>query len=128
MSKDWPVALRWKHSKVVMLLTNCMDPSKLTSVERRQKGTSERLKVPCPTIIKEYNSQMNGVDIDDQLKTSYEIDGKSRFWYHLRIFFNLMDSVVVNTHSIYKKKVNAKMSLHNFKIILAESLINRFSS
>ena len=71
---------------------------------------------------------MNGVDIDDQLKTSYEIDGKSRFWYHLRIFFNLMDSVVVNTHSIYKKKVNAKMSLHNFKIILAESLINRFSS
>ena len=71
---------------------------------------------------------MNGVNIHDQLKTSYEIDRKSRFQYYLRIFFNLMDSVVVNTHVIDKKKVNAKMSLLNFKIILSESLINRFSS
>ena len=39
-----------------------------------------------------------------------------------------MDSVVVNAHVIYKKKVNAKMSLLNFKIILPELLINRFSS
>ena len=111
-----------------MLLTNCMDPSKLTSVERRQKGTSERLKVPCPAIINEYNSHMNGFEIHDQLKTSYEIDRKSRFRYYLRILFNLMDSVVVNVHVIYKKKVNAKMSLLNFKIILIESLINWFSS
>ena len=33
VSKDGLVTLRWKDSKVVMLLTNCMDPSKLTSVE-----------------------------------------------------------------------------------------------
>ena len=39
-----------------------------------------------------------------------------------------MDSVVVNAHVICKKKVNAKMSLLNFKLILAELLINRFSS
>ena len=37
-----------------------------------------------------------------------------------------MDSTVVNAH--YKKKVNAKMSLLNFKIILPKSLIKRFSS
>ena len=51
---------------------------------------------------------MNGVNIQDQLKISYEIDGKSRFWYYLQIFFDLMDSVNVNAHVIYKKKVNAK--------------------
>ena len=105
---------------------------KVTSVERRQKGTSERLKVPCPGIIKEYNSDMNGVDMHDQLKTSNEIDRKSRFRYlhfsgisgirYLRFFFSLMDSVVVNAHVIYKKKID----LLSFKIILAESLINRF--
>ena len=111
-----------------MILTNYMDLSKLTSAERRQKGTSERSKVPCPATIKKYNSHVNGVDIHDDLKTSYEIDCKSRFWYYLRIFFDLMDSVVANAHVIYKKKVNAKMSLLNFKIILAELLINRFSS
>ena len=56
------------------------------------------------------------------------VDRKSRFRYYLRISFDLMDSVVVNAPVIYKKKVNAKMSLLNFKIILAELLINRFSS
>ena len=115
MSKDGLVTLRWKDSKVVVLLINCLDPSKLTSVERRQKGTSEKLKVPCPGIIKEYNSDMNGVDMHDQLKTSNEIDRKSRFRYlhfsgisgirYLRFFFSPMDSVVVNAHVIYKKKI-----------------------
>ena len=132
MSKDGLVTLRWKDSKVVVLLINCLDPSKLTSVERRQKGTSEKLKVPCPGIIKEYNSDMNGVDMHDQLKTSNEIDRKSRFRYlhfsgisgirYLRFFFSPMDSVVVNAHVIYKKKID----LLSFKIILAESLINQF--
>ena len=71
---------------------------------------------------------MNSINIHEQLKISYEIDRKSRFWYYLQIFFGLMDSVVVHTHIIYKKKVNAKISLLDFKIILSESLINRFSS
>ena len=39
-----------------------------------------------------------------------------------------MDSTAVNVHAIYEKKVNAKMSLLNFKITFAESLINRLSS
>ena len=99
-----------------------MDPSKLTSVERHQKGTSERLKVPCPAIIKEYNSRMNGVNIHDQLKTSYELIANQGSG----IIYEFSSTSWI--HVIYKKKVNAKMSLLNFKIILAESLINRFSS
>ena len=67
VSKDGLVALQWKDSKV-MLLTNCMDLSMLADVEWRQ----ERLKVPCPAIIKEYKSHINGVDIHNQLKTSYK--------------------------------------------------------
>lgn len=34
VSKDGLVALRWKDSKVGMLLSNSMDPSKLISVEQ----------------------------------------------------------------------------------------------
>ena len=70
--------------------------------------------------MKEYNSDMNGVDIHDQLKTSCVTDRKSRFRYYLRIFFDLIDSVAVNSYVLYKKKVNAKINLLNFKIILAE--------
>ena len=128
ISKDGLVALRWFDSKVVMLLTNCMDPSKLVNVERRQKGSSEKLKLPCQAIIKDYNGHMNGEDIHDQLKTAYEIDRKSKFRYYLRIFFDLMDSCVVNAHVIYKMKINSEVNLFKFKVMLAESLINGFTS
>ena len=37
-------------------------------------------------------------------------------------------SVVVNVHVNYKKKVNAKMSQLNFKVVLDESSIKRFFS
>ena len=53
-----------------------MDPSKLASVEQRQKETSEGLEVRCSVIIKEYNPHIIGVNIHDQLKTRYEIDRK----------------------------------------------------
>ena len=39
-----------------------------------------------------------------------------------------MDTTVVNAHVIYKKTVDSKMNLFKFKVTLAESLINRFSS
>ena len=62
VSKDGLAPLWWKGSKVVMLLINCLDPSNKTSVEWRQKGTSESLKVPCPAIIKKFDSHKNGVE------------------------------------------------------------------
>lgn len=39
-----------------------------------------------------------------------------------------MDSVVTNAYIIYKKKVNARLSLFHFKVILVESLISSFKS
>ena len=50
-------------------------------VEGMQKGKSGKLKCSCPDIIKEYNSHMKGVDIDDQLKTTYDVDRNSKFRY-----------------------------------------------
>ena len=55
-------------------------------------------------------------------------DRKSRFWHYLCIFFDLMDSVVANSHVIYNKKVNAKMILLDFKVFIDEALINHFTS
>ena len=71
---------------------------------------------------------MNWVDIHDQLKATNKTDWKSRFRYYLSVLFFNTNSDPVNAHIIYKKKVNAKMSLFHFKFILAEFLINKFFS
>ena len=57
VSKDELVALRWKDSKLGILLSNSMDPSNLNSVEQQQKGKLKKLRVMCPAIIKEHNSR-----------------------------------------------------------------------
>ena len=62
-----------------MLLSSSMDPSKLISVEQRLKGKLKKKKLQCSAITKEHNSRINGVEIHDHLKTTYETDQKSKF-------------------------------------------------
>ena len=47
VTKDGLAALRWMDSRVAMLLSNFRDPSKLSTVKRREKGQSERSRVLC---------------------------------------------------------------------------------
>ena len=104
LSKDGLLALGWNDSHLVMLLNNYMDPSKLTSVVQRQKRNSKKLKLSCPAIIKKYDSHKNGVDIHDQLKTTYDNDWKSKFRYYLRAFFNLMIQLLSMSALFTKRK------------------------
>ena len=45
---------------------------------------------------------MGGVDLTDQLKECYEIDGRSRIKYYMRIFFDLIDIGTNNSYIVYK--------------------------
>ena len=101
-----------------------MDPSRMTNVARRQKGKPDKLKWQCPYTIAKYNLHMIGVDTYDKIG----VRPKVTFWYYHRIVLNLMDSVVVNSYIIYKKGLNGKTSLLEFKIILTDTLIENFSS
>lgn len=123
------MVLRLKAKKLLTVVAPIFSSVKMGLFDYHgQKGKSQKVNVLCLTIIKEYNSHMNGVDIHDQLTTIYEIYQKSRSQYYLRVFFHLMDSVVTNAYIIYKKKVNARLSLFHFKVILVESLISSFNS
>ena len=59
--------------------------------------------MPCPSIVKEYNNGVGGVDLLDQRTAVYKVDRKSSSGrYYLRLFFDLMDIAVVNSHVVYK--------------------------
>ncbi|XP_049952233.1 piggyBac transposable element-derived protein 3-like [Schistocerca serialis cubense] len=65
-------------------------------MKRRQSGSSEKIDVQCPLMIRKYNKWMGGVDLMDQKKVTYEIDRKAKIKYYLRIFFDLLDIGVNN--------------------------------
>ena len=100
---------------------------KVSTVTHRVKGQSAKIHVPCPEITKDYNSGIGGVDLLDQKAAAYKLDRKSSGGrYYLRLFFDLMDMSVVNSHAIYK--VLYPLELLDFNIILAKSLIGTYNS
>lgn len=90
-------AVKWKDKRSVHVISNFHNPRDVTTVKRRTKdGTTE--DVPCPTMLRDYNKYMNAVDKFDQKKSCYEVDRKSRKWWH-RIFFYFLHACVVNSFS-----------------------------
>lgn len=66
---------------------------------------------------------MGYVDKADMLKSIYEIDRKSKKWWH-RIFFHFLDICVVNSYIIYKTRGGAHITLKEFRGAVIEGLIN----
>ena len=66
---------------------------------------------------------MGGVDLLDSLLGYYCNKIKSKKWYH-RIFFNLIDMVIVNAWILWRKYKNADVHLVDFKLAIANLLAN----
>lgn len=68
---------------------------------------------------------MGYVDAFDMYKSIYEIDRKSKKWWH-RIFWYFLDMTVVNAFIIFKKRSVSSaniLSLKDFKMTIALGLV-----
>ena len=100
----------------------------LLAMQRRLKGSSSKIPVNCPNGIKLYNSKMGGVDLMDQLKSTYQLDQRPKFQFHLHLFFDLFDVALVNSFIVYKKLENKDLTLKEFKICIALKFMASFVS
>ena len=66
---------------------------------------------------------MGGVDLMDQPTAAYWLDRKSSVRFYFLIFFDLMDIACVNSYLIYNMKNPNKLSLLDYKIVVAKNLI-----
>ena len=88
------VAVQWRDTKVVTLLSTAHNMNEMTEVSRTQKDGSKK-KVACPKAIADYTRSMGGVDRFNQLKSSYSTSRRSRKWWH-RLFYFLLDANLVS--------------------------------
>ena len=112
----------------VLLLSFALEGMNDISVQRREKGSKTKYSVPCPKIVKLYNSSMGGVDLMDQRTAGYCLDWKSSVRFYLPIFFDLMDILCVNSHLIYNIKHPNRLSLLDYKIVVTKNLIQYHQS
>ena len=124
------VDVKWYDNRGVTLVRTCLEGcNQISSVSHRVKDKSAKIPVPCPAIVKEYNNSIDGVDLLDQRTAAYKLDRKLSSWrYYVRLFFDLMDIAVVNSHAVYKALYTKGMELLDFKIVIAKSLIGAYDS
>ena len=116
-------------NKSVILLSNYFNPKETQQIERRVKGSKDKVKVTCPSVIQEYNQFMGGVDLSDQMKVTYEVDRRSKFRFYLRVFFDFLDIAVVNSKIVYNKIESApSLSSLDFRYSITQTMTRKFSS
>ena len=109
-------AAEWINNKFVILLSNYHYPRAVKDIDKRVKGSKDKVNVSCPAVVYEYNQYMGGVDLSDQLKVSCQV-GR-------RILFGFLDIAVVNSKIIYDKWDSAfDVSGMKFRSSLARSMI-----
>lgn len=125
---DWRITddgiscLKWIDKRTVLMASNFHRPD-LTETVMRKKKNGEKEEISCPVIIKDYNANMGFVDKADMLKSTYEIDRKSKKWWH-RIMWHFVDVSVVNSYIIYNERIGSKsMDLKTFRLSVALGLV-----
>lgn len=122
---------KWKDrgKKCVVIAGTMTKITDRTTVKRMTKEGS-RVDIACPQSIANYNKNMGGVDLFDQLHSNYSIAWKSRRWW-LKLLFYFIDASIVNAYILYKIHVqpNRTPKTHLiFRSILANQLIGDFST
>ncbi|XP_063384488.1 piggyBac transposable element-derived protein 3-like [Cydia fagiglandana] len=120
----------WKDNKIVTLLSDYIGSEPMGISARYDKKQKQKVEIPCPKIVQEYNMHMGGVDLMDSYLGRYRIRVKSRKWY-LRLFYHLLDLAVINSWILMKKNCIAKdvptkqlPNLGQFRNELADVLCN----
>ena len=119
------MAVKWIDNKAVHVISTRINAEILTA-ERRIKGDANKIKVFCPAIIKDYNKHMGGVDLNDRLKITHELDRRGTRYY-LRIAFDMFDQAIVNSRIVFntinpENKLNGK----EYRLKVSEGIVKGY--
>ena len=119
------IIVKWIDNKAVLLGNTLYGVEPIESVKRFNKQKKKKVDVNCPTIIKQYNKHMGGVDTANALMGLYKSPHKAKRWY-FPIFTYLLDVCVINAWLLYRadcKALNKKLDpLKKFRLGIAKVL------
>ena len=110
-SADGILAMRWKDNKIVTVLSSDAGVEPMKTVLRYDRTAKEKVEVPCPNVIREYNGKMGGIDKSDMLVHLYKTPMKARRWY-MKLFGYVLDVCICNAWLLYKRDCIALKENH----------------
>ena len=70
-------------------------------VMKRPKGGREKVPIPCPTAVYDYNQFMGGVDLVDQNLSYYSLTLRRTIKWWEKVFWRLIDISIINSWIIF---------------------------
>nr|CAH7765175.1 unnamed protein product [Callosobruchus chinensis] len=123
--------VKWFDNKAVILVSTYVSVEPVVTATRYNKNKKDKIEIPCPNIVKQYNRHMGGVDLMDMLVSLYRTRLKSRRWY-LSIFAQMVDLCINNAWLLYRREKQLisletddsvdEMPLKDFRYYVSKSL------
>ena len=111
LSRNGVTVLKWMDKKEVTFCTTAKahSPLALVTTMRRRAVVDpvthvlkrQMAEITVLNVAKDYNYNMNGVDIQDQMRTVFNIKLRKRKWW-FSIWFFLLETCICNAYIAYK--------------------------
>jgi len=129
VSNDGKIAaIKWRDSKCVSLISTVAGLDPVKNVQRWCKKDKKYIEVPCPAVVQNYNANMGGVDVVDQMIEYYRMYHKTRKWT-LKVLIHFLELAVVNAWREYQAECKAAnvpkkkiLDLLNFRLSVGQTL------
>ena len=116
-SRDGVVVAKWKDKRDVLMISN------MHSLEMVEVSNKRGEKKSKPSIIRDYNSYMSGIDRADQMMSYYDSLRKTTRWYK-KVALHLFDIFIFNAYFLNcKYGVDKTISLLKYKEIVVKELM-----
>ena len=121
----------WHDKRQVAVLSSNCQPNQTMVVKRRTKQPPYVKDISMPAPIRQYNTFMGGVDLNDQFQSYYPSGRTGMKWWRY-IFWFLLDVSICNAMVLERLSSHAdtgrkRRALLHFKLQLAKELIGGFS-
>ncbi|XP_048012364.1 piggyBac transposable element-derived protein 4-like [Megalobrama amblycephala] len=118
------LAVKWHDKRDVHVLTT-VHPTGMAATGKLDHITGQaKMKPVC---VLEYNKKMGAVDKADMMTGFLECTRKSTKWYK-KIFFHLLDMVLLNSHIVYWQITGKEITSLQFRTNLMRGLLKEYST
>ncbi|KAH8022498.1 hypothetical protein MRX96_054168 [Rhipicephalus microplus] len=120
VTKDGDVILvRCEDNGVVNVASSYVDVDDLSTARRWSEATKQHVDIPCPALIKDYNTFMGAVDKMDFFLSLYPLRQRTKKW-PVRVICHFVSFAIVNSWLEYVKHAEAnRMQSKNTLDLLA---------
>ncbi|KAG1934670.1 piggyBac transposable element-derived protein 3 [Pimephales promelas] len=94
--------VKWYDNKPVLLVSVVHGRQPEDTCQRWDKKKKQYVTVSRPSIIREYNSKMGGVDLMDRMISNYRMSTRTKKWT-MRMVMHFTDLALANSWLLYRK-------------------------